>query len=242
MEFETSVTGEQVLSSLGDEDAHFCLRCRSTIIGLDRYVLHRREKCQSSFAKEPETNQASEPPMIPQRNVPIPRFLPVTSSRSDPVLSSSSNHIEERLNLSVEVPIDDFMNHLGLCMVSSSTWGGDIHSEEPLRADDFFSLLELQSCAKPQAKMLKSSGNKPSQLKAVEENGSLHHIDDLSTHDLDSSRITDTSSPIISGAEGKVLGSLFVYLQVHQKKKFIYIYIFQWQKNMKICINNYSVD
>ncbi len=51
---------------------------------------------------------------------------------------------------SVEVSADDFMSHLGLCMnVSSSTWAGDIHSvEEPLRADDFFSLLELQSCSK----------------------------------------------------------------------------------------------
>jgi len=207
MEFETSVTGEQVLSSLEDEDAHFCLRCRSTIIGLERYVLHRREKCQSSYTKEPETQQASEPPAIPQRSTPIPRFLPVTSSRSDPVLSSSSNHIEERLNLSIEVPMDDFMNHLGLCMVSSSTWGGDIHSEEPLRADDFFSLLELQSCTKPQVKAQRPSGNKPSQMKAVEEGGSLHHIDDLTNHDLDSSRITDTSSPIISGAEGKFLCS-----------------------------------
>ena len=205
MEFETSVTGEQVLSSLEDEDAHFCLRCRSTIIGLDRYVLHRREKCRSIFSKETQTHQASRAPAVPQRNVPIPRFLPVTSSRSDPILSSSSNHIEERLNLSVEVPIDDFMNHLGLCMVSSSTWGGDIHSEEPLRADDFFSLLELQSCTKPQVKTLKPCGGKLNHSKAVEESGSLHHIDDLTSHDLESSRINDTSSPIIPSAEGKFL-------------------------------------
>ena len=82
-----------------------------------------------------------------------------SSNRSDPILSSSSNHeVEERYksrhasenplvtDLSVENSADDFMSHLGLCMVSSATWANDIHSEEPLRADDFFSLLELQSC------------------------------------------------------------------------------------------------
>lgn len=28
-----------------DEDTHFCLRCNSTITGLDAYVAHRKSKC-----------------------------------------------------------------------------------------------------------------------------------------------------------------------------------------------------
>ena len=32
------------------DDAHFCLRCRSTIIGLDEYVAHRKtEACRQEI-------------------------------------------------------------------------------------------------------------------------------------------------------------------------------------------------
>ena len=183
MVFESSVTSQQVLSSMEVEveDSHFCLRCRSTIVGLDQYILHRREKCQSMFPIKQSVNDQTR---VHRLNIESAQQSGRTSPRSDPVLSSSSNHIEERLNLSVEVPIDDFMSHLGLI---------DIHSEEPLRADDFFSNLELQSCTKTQSKPLKFSANKSNQVK----------FDDLTTHDLDASRITDASSPIIPNTEGK---------------------------------------
>ncbi len=155
-----------------EEDAHYCLRCRMTIQGLENYILHRRQKCQSSnFLNKPtdhgQSNQPTHSPYLSMArgssSSSLSRYLqvPSKSSVSDPILSSSSNHhMEERYNktrhgsenplvadLSVETSADDFMSHLGLCMVSSTTWAAaDIHSEEPLRADDFFSLLELQSC------------------------------------------------------------------------------------------------
>ncbi len=159
-----------------EEDSHYCLRCRSTIQGLDNYVQHRREKCQTPKVHEPSTATAlhsylnvnsrngSSSNSLMTRNYLV--YPPSKGNRSDPVLSSSSNHIEaERYNksnqdanehqnslgvadLSVEVSADDFMNHLGLCMVSSNNWNSDMNSEEPLRADDFFTLLELQSCTK----------------------------------------------------------------------------------------------
>lgn len=153
-----------------DEDSHYCLRCRTTIQGLDNYVLHRREKCQT------KGESSNPPPAQPYLNIPRTGGTPSgslmsrsyldvrsKSSRSDPVLASSSTHMEAdrfkhqdvgepnplvAADLSVEVSADDFMSHLGLCMVSSTPWAADMASEEPLRADDFFSLLELQSCSK----------------------------------------------------------------------------------------------
>jgi hypothetical protein len=63
--------------------------------------------------------------------------------------SSTDHHQNPLADLSVEISADDFMNHLGLCMVSSANWATELgHPEEPLRADDFFSLLELQSCSR----------------------------------------------------------------------------------------------
>lgn len=161
--------------TMDEEDAHFCLRCRATIQGLENYVHHRRQKCQpiSYGTKTPDhgstnhttTNHTSylsigRSGASGSNSTSIRNYLhvPNKSSVSDPILSSSSNHMEERYksrhgsenplvaDLSVETSTDDFMSHLGLCMVSSTTWAADIHSEEPLRADDFFSLLELQSC------------------------------------------------------------------------------------------------
>ena len=155
---------------MDEEDAHYCLRCRMTIQGLENYIHHRRQKCQSnSFlnksAEHVQSNQSTSYLNMSRgsSSSSLRSYLqvPSKSSVSDPILSSSSNHMEERYNnksrhgsenplvadLSVETSADDFMSHLGLCMVSSTTWAAaDIHSEEPLRADDFFSLLELQSC------------------------------------------------------------------------------------------------
>lgn len=156
-----------------DDDTHYCLRCRSTIQGLDNYVQHRKEKCDQAKVHDTGATSSLNSYLNVSRggaasNTLMTRsylaYTPSKNSRSDPVLSSSSNHMEvERYknqegnephnslvtaDLSVEVSADDFMNHLGLCMVSSTTWAADINSEEPLRADDFFSLLELQSCSK----------------------------------------------------------------------------------------------
>ena len=158
-----------------EEDSHYCLRCRTTIQGLENYIQHRREKCISISVSKNDSHSY----LIAPRNVGTTNSLlgrasyqqmgltstPSKGSRSiDPVLSSSSNHMEaERFkprdtsstdhhplaDLSVEVSADDFMNHLGLCMVSSTNWATELgHPEEPLRADDFFSLLELQSCSR----------------------------------------------------------------------------------------------
>ena len=158
---------------LDDEDSHFCLRCRTTIQGLENYINHRRQKCQTGSyetktAHHQSAGQSNHTAYLSMArstsSVGSPSSLrsylnvPSKSSVSDPILSSSSNHMEEQYkarhstdnslvaDLSVETSADDFMSHLGLCMVSSNTWAADIHSEEPLRADDFFSLLELQSC------------------------------------------------------------------------------------------------
>lgn len=147
---------------------HYCLRCRATVHGLENYINHRRDKCHQNGASSKSNSTDRSPPPIHNylsvqrsgRHSGLTRSfldIPSKSNRSDPILSSSSNHVEEHLkpresnetplvaDLSVEMTADDFMNHLGL-MVSSSTWPSDIHTEEPLRADDFFSLLELQSC------------------------------------------------------------------------------------------------
>lgn len=156
-----------------DEDTHFCLRCKGTIQGLENYIHHRRQKCQTNSYGTKTSEHGSTNNTNPTSYLSMARsgasgssssslrsylHVPSKSSVSDPILSSSSNHMEERYksrhgsenplvaDLSVETSTDDFMSHLGLCMVSSTTWAADIHSEEPLRADDFFSLLELQSC------------------------------------------------------------------------------------------------
>ena len=146
-----------------EDDVHLCLNCHSKIQGLENYIAHRRQKCRAnekpsnlgttSFIIEADPNNSNGGPLIRVYHHQID--VSSRGSRSDPILSSSSTHIEAHLkqtesslvpDLSVEVSADDFMSHLGLC---SSAWAGDIHSvEEPLRADDFFSLLELQSCAK----------------------------------------------------------------------------------------------
>lgn len=155
---------DKSLDTMEEEDTHYCLRCRLTIIGLDNYVHHRRQKCHSSTKQQDRIIPNNTSYLSMARNnssSSIRNYLHVpskSSNRSDPILSSSSNHMEECYksrhvnenplvsDLSVENAADDFMSHLGLCMVSSTTWANDINSEEPLRADDFFSLLELQSC------------------------------------------------------------------------------------------------
>ena len=165
-----------------EEDSHYCLRCRTTIQGLENYIQHRREKCVMLKNNNNTGGQHSSYLIAPRNGGTVNSLLGRTSyqqqqhhhlgltstpskgSGSDPVLSSSSNHMEaERFkhrdssssadhhlaDLSVEVSADDFMSHLGLCMVSSANWATELgHPEEPLRADDFFSLLELQSCSR----------------------------------------------------------------------------------------------
>ena len=182
--YGTASADEQICPE--DEDIHFCLCCRMLIHGLDQYVLHRRQKCQMGVGKQSTCGRQVQQvvsnlssfhnvsKIIPGSSVSVTNGAsplirgydqlemlnnrtPTKTSRSDPVLSSSSNHIVEHLkpnqsaqslvhDLSVEVSADDFMNQLGLSLAPSSTWPGDMNTE--LRADDFFSLLELQSCSK----------------------------------------------------------------------------------------------
>lgn len=191
-----------------EEDTHYCLRCRATINGLDNYIHHRRQKCQSNnFITKPQEH------VIPTHtsylsmarnnsSSGLRNYLHVpskSSNRSDPILSSSSNHeVEERYksrhasenplvtDLSVENPADDFMSHLGLCMVSSTTWASDIHSEEPLRADDFFSLLELQSCKGTESGRRPRRSTEPlvaSTERLKPETETMQNTDDQQQHD-----------------------------------------------------------
>ena len=141
------------------------------------------------------------------------------SSRSDPVLSSSSNHhhmeatdlggnVSEQNPLVADLSADDFMSHLGLCMVS------DMTSEEPLRADDFFSLLELQSCSKqrqrksneplPNGDRLRSDGF-PDLNTTHDSNAAEVSMDISGTEELDNSTLPEappfqSSSPIPDAA------------------------------------------
>ncbi|RXG60876.1 PR domain zinc finger protein 14 [Armadillidium vulgare] len=36
-----------------EDDKHLCIRCKNTIIGLDNYVLHRKNECQEPFSSSP---------------------------------------------------------------------------------------------------------------------------------------------------------------------------------------------
>ena len=52
------------------EDAHFCLRCRSTIIGLDEYVAHRK----SEVCIQHQEHQQQSTLYIPQSHEDEDRF------------------------------------------------------------------------------------------------------------------------------------------------------------------------
>ncbi|PSN51895.1 hypothetical protein C0J52_11603 [Blattella germanica] len=83
-----------------DDDTHICLKCRTTITGLDNYVKHRKAGCSASVP----TNRNTSTPV----NVDVSSSIPKNDS-------SSPAHEENDPNL---------------------------------KADDFFSSLELQSSAK----------------------------------------------------------------------------------------------
>ncbi len=35
-----------------DDDTHYCFRCHTKIVGLETYVLHRRQKCNTGLVKQ----------------------------------------------------------------------------------------------------------------------------------------------------------------------------------------------
>ncbi|KAJ9598602.1 hypothetical protein L9F63_010731 [Diploptera punctata] len=84
-----------------DDDTHICLKCRTTITGLDNYVKHRKSGCGSSST-------------------------PVSSNTTSPVIEDATSSIPKNVNTSPNQEEND----------------------PDLKADDFFSSLELQSSSK----------------------------------------------------------------------------------------------
>ncbi|XP_039292961.1 uncharacterized protein LOC111044240 [Nilaparvata lugens] len=101
-----------------DDDIHFCLRCRRTILGLAAYVEHRSRK---NCYLQPESNSES--------------------SALIPVASTSDNDSLKHL-----ISISKNAGNLVTTPSSPDILTSDV--DPCLKADDFFSLLELQSSAK----------------------------------------------------------------------------------------------
>ncbi|RZF42575.1 hypothetical protein LSTR_LSTR001370 [Laodelphax striatellus] len=101
------------MAYLADDDIHFCLRCRRTILGLGAYVEHRSQK--NCHLQSGET--------------------------SSPAPSTSTDSIKQLISISA--------NAGRLVTTEQGTPGAPTSDVDPgLEADDFFSLLELQSSTK----------------------------------------------------------------------------------------------
>lgn len=121
------------MSDSEEDDTHLCLRCRQTFIGLDVYVRHRKEKCQRI------ANSASHETSLPTFGINYTTDLDKSKHLDDSQKGWNEPNNKERL--------DDFSvtrkNEILEPFLPETN-----HDNDPcLKADDFFSFLELQKSA-----------------------------------------------------------------------------------------------
>ena len=95
------------------EDAHYCLRCRSTIIGLDEYVAHRKsDQCQQQQQQLLQQQQQEQQQLLQQQDhQPQPSLFISQSQEDDERFSSTSFSATPADNLASEAA---FMESIGL--------------------------------------------------------------------------------------------------------------------------------
>lgn len=93
------------------EDAHYCLRCRSTIIGLDEYVAHRKsDQCQHQLQQH--HHQLQQQQLLQQQDhQPQPSLFIPQSQEDEERFTSTSFSTTEAENLASEAA---FMESIGL--------------------------------------------------------------------------------------------------------------------------------
>ena len=93
------------------EDAHYCLRCRSTIIGLDEYVAHRKsDQCQQQ--QQLQHQQLQQQQLLQQQDhQPQPSLFISQSQEDDERFASTSFSATPADNLASEAA---FMESIGL--------------------------------------------------------------------------------------------------------------------------------
>ena len=94
------------------EDAHYCLRCRSTIIGLDEYVAHRKsDQCQQHQQLQQQQQLEQQQLLQQQDHQPQPSLFISQSQEDDERFSSTSFSATPADNLASEAA---FMESIGL--------------------------------------------------------------------------------------------------------------------------------
>jgi len=126
-----------------DEDTHVCLRCQSTIIGLDNYIDHKKNICPVSRNKQILNTLPSEVDICTY----LKNNLPVTG-KENTVTTVTTN---------VSTPTPTVTTTSG---ENARNESDSVTTDFQLRPDDFFSSLELQ-CNKgqPKSNALSSNGN-----------------------------------------------------------------------------------
>ncbi|XP_075220344.1 uncharacterized protein LOC142323896 [Lycorma delicatula] len=109
-----------------DDDVHLCLRCRETIVGLEAYVSHRKSRnCRPAEVLTQDNVTAI------SRNV--EGNVSTVNNQKNKIKKNNDNQIVD-----ISINKSNINNSLRL----------ENKSDPSLKADDFFSLLELQSSSK----------------------------------------------------------------------------------------------
>lgn len=147
-----------------DDDVHLCLRCRQKIIGLEEYIAHRKSGLCNRTVEvvyvDNDRDKFAVGNVSEEKSTSVGSF---SGSGSHNEFSVKKNAIDcEGSNKQIEdnkksigpkvLAISDNLcannDKLNESLVKSKTIQSETESDPSLKADDFFSLLELQSSSK----------------------------------------------------------------------------------------------
>ncbi|XP_046679871.1 zinc finger protein 711-like [Homalodisca vitripennis] len=140
------------MSDSEEDDAHFCLRCKGTFIGLDNYIEHRKVKCkrESQSLVSLDLQYAKRVgDTLDGGKRDIPSVSESSNRRSWELgeMQSSSHSIKEESRLEDDIQRDILEMNRKDEMLDTFIPSHD--NDSCLKAVDFFSILELQSSKNP---------------------------------------------------------------------------------------------
>eukprot|EP00092_Neocalanus_flemingeri_P023646 GFUD01025648.1.p1 GENE.GFUD01025648.1~~GFUD01025648.1.p1 ORF type:complete len:932 (-),score=207.05 GFUD01025648.1:76-2871(-) len=124
-----------VVDIIGDDDEpdeHFCLKCKTTIQGLEKYVKHRKRKCQD----QGEPSSRAEPGHAGQFTISTEPAVPAATSSDQSKGQAGSSHVTAGQENDGQKTQFDF-------------------NQEHLEATDFFQSLHLQYTKQSEEEMIK---------------------------------------------------------------------------------------
>lgn len=126
------ITQDEIMELDDDQDTHICLKCQTTIIGLDNYVAHKKRGClidkttRDEHRPEEATRETSTTTSTTHYQHVV--ILPAGSAPASNETRSSLEHLDEDDEDDEEADEED--------------------EEGEVKPDDFFLSLELQSNSK----------------------------------------------------------------------------------------------